>query len=447
MAYKYEPVLATVTFPSFTKLSHRLVISSPIMDRCPVEIIHEICSLACAGDGSAGRVLSLVSKPIRDIAEPVRLRSVVLHSVRQIILFSSFLESRPGHLRRVHNLFLSVTRSSRWVQEVPPEDGNEADSDVSDLRYTENPDWRRLSQTTTRVISGILEMVSPRLHLLTLVLTSTPDLGEDEEFAIQLPSFPNSMPSLTELTIYTSFGTYCLDDSDDEEPSIDSDFFKKIKGARYLKRLYIASDHLFLDSTEHSFPTRLSHTFPHLTHLGLSGVQPHGIDFLQDLFDLIRWDRDLSVIPKIADSALSTIYMLADPTRFGGLALLPIEFAAPLEHAPRFSTNIQKIFITLCKSSRRCLSSTTYPYGIFKHRLGLLANVDRQLGHERLVVCERGRDVWPEDFELQQYGKLYDWWMDRVEGGDGCWSIETPIVTTGAEPQEHTSAQDVQPHE
>ena len=64
------------------------------MDIFPVEIWHLIFSLACTGDGSTGRSLSLVSTRFRDISAPLKFQSIAITHWSQIIAFSQLLKRK-----------------------------------------------------------------------------------------------------------------------------------------------------------------------------------------------------------------------------------------------------------------------------------------------------------------------------------------------------------------
>ncbi|KAF7969531.1 hypothetical protein HWV62_26973 [Athelia sp. TMB] len=79
------------------------------MDIAPPEIWTRISSYACTDAGSTGRSLSLVSKFIRDTSAPFKLQSMSIHGSQQAIAFQGILLRTPPHLRRVRYLYLSAT--------------------------------------------------------------------------------------------------------------------------------------------------------------------------------------------------------------------------------------------------------------------------------------------------------------------------------------------------
>ncbi|KAF7981950.1 hypothetical protein HWV62_30741 [Athelia sp. TMB] len=77
------------------------------MNRVPAEIWTTIFSFACLDSGATGRILSRVSKFIRDASAPVRWQSLHIHGPRKVVAFHARLLRTPPHLRRVRYLFLS----------------------------------------------------------------------------------------------------------------------------------------------------------------------------------------------------------------------------------------------------------------------------------------------------------------------------------------------------
>lgn len=80
------------------------------MDTIPYELQAIIFRLACVDGGTTGCSLALVSKYIRDVSGPYRLRSVSLHGPEEIQSFLISLGQTPEHLRRIRNLFISTQR-------------------------------------------------------------------------------------------------------------------------------------------------------------------------------------------------------------------------------------------------------------------------------------------------------------------------------------------------
>ena len=77
------------------------------MDRCPVEIHAHIFQLACTDGGYTGRALSLVSKYFHDVSKPSKYYSVSCHGSWQAIEFLRLITNLPPYHRIVCHL--SVT--------------------------------------------------------------------------------------------------------------------------------------------------------------------------------------------------------------------------------------------------------------------------------------------------------------------------------------------------
>lgn len=98
------------------------------MDRAPPEILQHIFSFACRDSGHTGRVLSLVSKSIREVSAPVKLQSIAIHGTREISAFAGVLTRTPPPFRRVRYLYIgdaskssylpASDRSKEWAREI-----------------------------------------------------------------------------------------------------------------------------------------------------------------------------------------------------------------------------------------------------------------------------------------------------------------------------------------
>jgi hypothetical protein len=83
------------------------------MDRVPPELWTEIFSYACTDNGFTGRSLSLVSRHVHRCSKTVKLQSVSVIGLPQIIRFVSLLRSTPPHLKRIRQLFIAVGDSQK----------------------------------------------------------------------------------------------------------------------------------------------------------------------------------------------------------------------------------------------------------------------------------------------------------------------------------------------
>ncbi|EPQ54774.1 hypothetical protein GLOTRDRAFT_94185 [Gloeophyllum trabeum ATCC 11539] len=86
------------------------------MERCPVEIIWSIVSLACTDGGATGCSLSLVSRGMARVSEPFRFQSVALSGYQQIDAFISTVLVPSRKHPAIKHLFLSDCRVEKTTQ-------------------------------------------------------------------------------------------------------------------------------------------------------------------------------------------------------------------------------------------------------------------------------------------------------------------------------------------
>jgi len=91
------------------------------MQACPPEIWLHIFWLACTDTGFTGRSISLTSRFFYELSKPVKLRSVGLQGVVQIIDFLNLIERMPVIHRRVENLFISTHNACDVPEDVIPD--------------------------------------------------------------------------------------------------------------------------------------------------------------------------------------------------------------------------------------------------------------------------------------------------------------------------------------
>lgn len=123
------------------------------MDSLPLELHSHIFEFACTDDGSTARSLSLVSRYVREVAQPFLLQSVVVAGLASLTELASRIETLPPHRRRVRHLFLSDWTPKQTSQTLVPSE--DADMD----RY-------ELERST---IVRILDLVAPTLESLAFV--------------------------------------------------------------------------------------------------------------------------------------------------------------------------------------------------------------------------------------------------------------------------------------
>ena len=103
----------------------------------PVEIWHLIFSLACTGDGSTGRSLSLVSTHFRDISAPFKYQSIAITHWSQIIAFSQIFCKLPASQKKTLFLFVHHPLPFLDVNGYPltkPRDQLSEESNIQEIR-------------------------------------------------------------------------------------------------------------------------------------------------------------------------------------------------------------------------------------------------------------------------------------------------------------------------
>ncbi|KAJ3519924.1 hypothetical protein NM688_g9230 [Phlebia brevispora] len=143
------------------------------MDLLPLELHSQIFELACVDDGSTARSLSIVSRYVRDVAEPFFYQSLTVAGLGPLTEFLARLQRLPSHRRHVRRLFLSDRTAREMLQKsVPMDDAN--------------MDQYQLEKS---VIIHILDLVAPALQSLTFLIscpfTSTELIGH--LFSLKLP--------------------------------------------------------------------------------------------------------------------------------------------------------------------------------------------------------------------------------------------------------------------
>jgi hypothetical protein len=105
------------------------------MHKCPIEIWLQIFQVACTDDGSTGRSIALVSRFFHEISNEVKLQSLSVIGVPQIVACARMLEMTPPHFRRVRHLFVSncLETPSKKTRTFPGQSRGFWELDVSTL--------------------------------------------------------------------------------------------------------------------------------------------------------------------------------------------------------------------------------------------------------------------------------------------------------------------------
>lgn len=123
------------------------------MYKCPTEVWLQIFQAACTDDGSTGRAISLVCRFFHEVSREVRLQSITVVGVPQIVACAKMLERTPPNFRRVRHLFVSncLETPSRRTRMFPGSSRGFWEIDVS---YIPNVLWHNL--TTMRTLDRCL---------------------------------------------------------------------------------------------------------------------------------------------------------------------------------------------------------------------------------------------------------------------------------------------------
>ena len=231
------------------------------MERCPVEILHLIFSLACTDEGETGRALARVSKCIHAASREHAYQSVAIYGSYQLSSFCTLIESLQPNAPIVRHLFLS-DRPREWTEHRSSELQSEKDEKHSLFIDTSF----RQREPTSSLISRILRAIEPTLLTLALFLFDQYDI---HPLAVRLSN-------LAELTMLSS----TLRSSHTPRAALLGQRAEQIlyhpSSGRSpveqpaLRRLHVIQD----EPPKQSIPRAVSHLAPRLTHLRLSPLSP-----------------------------------------------------------------------------------------------------------------------------------------------------------------------------
>ncbi|EDR14075.1 uncharacterized protein LACBIDRAFT_305493 [Laccaria bicolor S238N-H82] len=156
------------------------------MEKCPIEICHQIFRAACVDGGKTGIALSQVSRYVNQMSREVKYHSVTVIGLDQIMMFAKVLKDLPPKYRVVRHLFLSS-----MPQKTSPDD---------DITPTLNQEIGQVGaekhyEGVCDAFSLILELSAPTLFSFYLV----------SRIPRTVNMLPVSLPMLMELTIHGPF--------------------------------------------------------------------------------------------------------------------------------------------------------------------------------------------------------------------------------------------------
>jgi len=233
-----------------------------------------------------------------------------------------------------------------------------------------------------RHMSEILATVAPHVRILTVVACTI----DQQQF--HLPDFPDSFPMLEELHIRGGFGRKPIEDN--------------LPKAEQLRRLHLAHarGRLFLPST---FTHFLSRSYPHLTHLRIFG--PRNEICCGDLFTAIEKlvHGEVSIFESKSSAGTGSF-----PSTLAHVSIIP---GASMPRLPR--------------------SNTTSMYQSMVEKLQKLAS---KASDCPLVLPYRLKRY--NEYSQHEYDSLERWWLETINGGNGCWPAGSKGNATNREPCE-----------
>jgi hypothetical protein len=368
------------------------------MKTLPWEVLEDVVISACMDDGSTARALSGVSHAVRDSTAPLRFRTLVLRGAHQISRFLAFLDrldhpvpaaSPTWWLKKktpvsrltplvvdVHHLFLADCAEERrgkppaWTDwqdyyEVQPRTTAPTTTSVTH-RITTERTWRMASEAATAAVQRLLIRLSPTLQ--HLCYSKRMAGGHGPVYAL--------LPSLVELTCHFAVPAphhaYSLGDVHHPQD------------LPALRRLHmvlgkVESHHVHF----HGFVLP-----PLLTHFRHSEVE-----------DPKRLLWYLHYNPVMSPSTW--------PLSLEAILIAPRAPALPSRRAKDPPSSVSRWVNPVVSSSESPAAVKKWDLCAWR----AAANREGSFGRIRVV-----REDQPYDMQ-----RLFDEWLDRVQGGVGCW--------------------------
>ncbi|KZO93840.1 hypothetical protein CALVIDRAFT_600328 [Calocera viscosa TUFC12733] len=388
-----------------------------MLPELPVEIHRKIYAMACMDDGSAGCALSLVSRAVHEVSSDYRWYSIAISGRRQAHYLLKALSALPTNRRNVIHLYISdgdrpsrrtARLGSRDAEYFQLNDDDDVDRDREEAvvlynRLVNFDDELPFERETSIPAVGcsimeLLQLLAPTLQTLSLVLLSRPggldpflwSLLSDTPLQPDLDLSRLSFPRLTELTLR---GVYKLPSSSTLAPAL---------------RLLNIADESIRTGVEEDLA--LNH--PELTHLRISRylkIEDHhdtivrlavvmGVRAPSEQEEQLITDKKLSRLP----GAASRFYLVEPgPTRIWSKWTSP-GYRRGLRHHQGWKTVTPLGYDSMVRD--------------FTKLMELYPNFVLLPGH-------------PGGNKGKEAGRARVQWLDRVEGGPGCWSAPGKEIT------------------
>lgn len=358
------------------------------MDKCPPEICTKIFSEACLDSGYTGRSLSLVSKFIHNTSRSVKLQSICLRSLEQTVAFASLLKETPPHLRRVRYLFISSPEphKSHPVQVPLALPQPLAEGNGTQLVTTPSTPQQKKASSMIAMERHIRRRAAREKHKQGMIVATRSILADVRESLEVLETAisyltvsptadaacPISLPHLTELTMQDAGLMNWMN-----EPAF-------LVPCQRLRRLHIIGD-IRMGSPF----TCVGKLAPLLTHLRISGVQN----------------------PRWFGSSLERALGIGE-----GMEILaqnrPLYGRLPL--------SVQQVLVKLANPPEDG-GHPGMPWASYDAVSGVLLYLNETEDRVILLKAEEHLECICEE----------DDWLDRVAGGEGCWSLRDRVPTMG----------------
>ncbi|TFK48743.1 hypothetical protein OE88DRAFT_1663879 [Heliocybe sulcata] len=319
-------------------------------------------SFACTDDGKTGCSLAAVSRYVRDGSRRVRFQSVCVENYDQLQKLCILLENLPAPDRNVRNLFLTGPTSP----EAPNTDGLDRQASLRAIRA-----WKdRLHEQGKEASLFIARLVHAISSTLQLVCFFVPP-----ESQIELHHISVSLPVLEEITLPDANILCPLTITEPVQ------LFPK------LKRVHFAGPYVdHLDQV-----LRLLPQFgPSVTHVRITGLEQSRRD-----------PRELQTTPQTALQKLEKC-----------------DGGRPERECARPPENLRDVVVQMgpepC-TGFRMFNPGFLPYELVRKRLEELSGARNQL---KITMLAAQTNL--DDYNLAAAKEM---WLDRVNGGSGCWIL------------------------
>ncbi|KAG7097680.1 hypothetical protein E1B28_005006 [Marasmius oreades] len=334
------------------------------MDCFPPELVAHICSLACTDNGATVKSLALASKYLAQVCSPMHYQSLSIISHEDVARLGVKLSVHPEHLRRIFHIHFSL----------PFPDHGRLHKDIEDV-----------------------------IHLLLLAASSIETLTFTSPNVMATPTvisrmFRIPMPRLSELSIH---GFYPLPNP-------------KTIHMPLLERLHLSGNR-----NPHGFLRTVKDSFPHITHLRLSGLSM-AVSFARELESHLKiYHSGGSCVSLRAAQDENTSPVLPSENYWPDSLLVPSHLPARLQYLVIQPETRQGCMVTTNNAKRDASMMETLLTCVDAHARWL-----KQVGKSASFNITLREGVHgSENEEKSPCFLLYEDWLNRLMGGPGCWEM------------------------